>query len=383
MDMVRRNSIPPVERITQVFELHDGDCALTFNPQDRLFSSSPRLRQYSFQLCRKATQFGDIRVDQVWMPHGSVYGQRNSTASNRDSIVNAFWSLCRRAGSDEEDDGVKDSYLLAKLLPEVRSNGSRRVFQDAVTARETIALRQRLLSSLEERLASGRNHRLDMVSFRDQTAILLGPPSYEEEVWCRYRHYEAELFDEGHQALEQGRDAEGALARWRSWMTGVSRRRGNDLDKLVLDIFSYECRAALHRCYSAVWVELLPLLTERYAFTNETVRFHRLWHLEQSTDSNDLRAQFHLFHGHIFGLHPGTYLFAQTRTGGELIGEALIEPRLGPAFERLLNGLMLAMYEFSERTQGNRDRRRGRARQWNDALGDTLQYEHDFSIDDE
>ncbi len=380
--MVRRRSIPPVERFTQDLELHSGGYLLARTTQDGPVTSEPRLLQFTFDLCRKTSQFGDVAVDQVWMEHATVYGQRNCRSTNHDALVDAFWTLCWREGSVLED-AVQESYLLAKLVTESRSNGSRRVFQDAVQAQGTNAQRQRLIQALDQRLAAGRRNELDMVAFRDQTAILLGPPSYPAEVWDRYRRYGQELFEEGRAALARGLGADGALARWQNWMSGVARRRGNDLDKQVLDIFSYESRAALHRCYSAVWFELLPVLADRFGFSELTTRFHNLWHLEQSMPSDDPRANFHLFHGHIFGLHPGTYLFAQTRTGGELIGDALAEPGLGPAFGRLLNGLMIAIYEFADRSQAHRDGRRGRSAPWSGALDDTLQYEQDFSIHDE
>ena len=154
-------------------------------------------RRFSFSLCRNKSQFGDVPIDQFWMDHSTVYGQRNSHAVNYEAIVEYFWSLCRREGS-ELDGPVQESYMLASLLPEARSNGSRRVFEDAVPQRATVAHRQRLLHALDQHLAAGRESEVDIVSFRDQTAKLLTTsPSYAEGVWNCYRQYEQELFGEG------------------------------------------------------------------------------------------------------------------------------------------------------------------------------------------
>lgn len=41
----------------------------------------------------------------------------------------------------------------------------------------------------------------------------------------------------------------------------------------------------------------------------------------------------------------------QTKVGAELLGEALEEPTPGPAFERLLHGLLIALHHYADRSE--------------------------------
>jgi hypothetical protein len=116
----------------------------------------------------------------------------------------------------------------------------------------------------------------------------------------------------------------------------------------VIDILSLECRAALNRCYLAVWCLLLPHLANRYQLSEESIAFHRFWHLDQCQPTNDHGGLFHLFHGHTFALHPGAGLLLLTKTGSELMGQWLTKPVAGHAFERLLHAMCTAMGKYSE-----------------------------------
>ena len=43
--------------------------------------------------------------------------------------------------------------------------------------------------------------------------------------------------------------------------------------KTAMNILSYEARAAVHRCYSCVWSDLIPALARQYNLSAATVRF--------------------------------------------------------------------------------------------------------------
>lgn len=322
-------------------------------------------RYFPFHLYRKQAAMGEVAVDQLWMDTGTLYGQRQRPASNQESIINCWWAMCMEHATVFEDD-VQESYILAKLLPFARSNGSRRVFVDSIPERRgnRRAVGQSI-ATLETRLAASCDDEMDTVEFRDQTAELLGPPLYPEEVQIRYREREAELLGEGREALE--REGESglnvAIERWQGRMNGIGRHRGHELEKQILGIFSYECRAALHRCYSAVWSELIPHLARKYALSEQSVRFHQLWHLEKSTPSNVSEiTYFHLFHGHIFALHPACARFIQTRTGSALVGQWLTDPGSEAAFGRLLHGIYVACYQYADENNLRTELRKGEGR---------------------
>jgi hypothetical protein len=172
----------------------------------------------------------------------------------------------------------------------------------------------------------------------------------------------AELFDPAVTVLAADKEAGVArlLARWQRLLRSVGRRRGQPVKKQVLDILSYEARAALDRCYSTAWdMLLLPHLTQAYQLSKETVAFLRLWHLDQTSESNlGERAYFHLFHGHAFALHPATALFLSTPTGRELVGSWLVTDCSKRESRRLLHGILVAVYHYAGLRTEAAERRR-------------------------
>ncbi len=91
---------------------------------------------FTFRLCRKAEPLGPVKVDHWWMRTTELYGQRTQRrrqGGNHAAVTAAFWALCRQGDGPLERD-VQESYLLARLLPDVRSQGSRRVVADACLA---------------------------------------------------------------------------------------------------------------------------------------------------------------------------------------------------------------------------------------------------------
>jgi hypothetical protein len=159
---------------------------------------------------------------------------------------------------------------------------------------------------------------------------------------------------------DKPRGVAAAVAGWQRVMCSVGRRGGQALGKQILDILSYEARASFHRCYSAVWdMLLLPRLEQKYALSPESVAFLRLWHLDQASESNlGEAAYFHLFHGHVFALHPACGEFLRTQSGKELMGQWLRRPS-EKAFGRLLYGLYVAVAHYQgQREQARSDRKK-------------------------
>ena len=306
-----------------------------------------RGRRFSFCLCRKQEDFGDTSVDQWWMKVSSIYRQRNIRADNYQAVIDCWRAVCEKHGTFS-DRGTLKTYILAMLLPEARSHGSRRVVADATPTwpRNHRRVRQGAIWELESQLAGSRSLELDKVAFRDRTADLIGPAQFSPELQERYHELAAELLDRGCEALQQNGSQGADVSKniWQGWMVSTGRHRGHKLDKQVFDILSYECRAAMYRCYSAVWCELLPHLANKYAFSAASYRFHQFWHLARCEDSNEPEyGYFHLFHGHVFALHPACGLFIGTRTGSELMGEWLENPEASGTYGRLLQGICVAV----------------------------------------
>jgi len=311
---------------------------------DQRFKKSP---VFSIELHRRATLFGDVEVDQFGMALSSVYGQRNHRALNGEACTEYFRERCTSA-PDGMDDEAQETYILSKLLPIARSNGSRRVFEDSMLSKAGgIKAKSAAIQNLETQLRASRLDRMERESFYRFTKEILRPTRYSDEIKKLYQRRQEDLLGESRRAMRESVASGLKKARsvWQGWMKSISRRSGNRLEKQVLDVFSYECRAAMHRCYSALWNDLLPQLAKRYSWTDESFAFHRLWHLTPIREESDSRCLF-LFHSHVFALHPGTWLFAQCPTGGALIADHLRQPDNETAYLRLLQGLAVGFSDY-------------------------------------
>lgn len=306
--------------------------------------------RFRFGLCSKEIALGNTAMTQWWLDSRVLYPDRGRRPEMFRSIVDYFWARASREATISEP-AVAESILLAHLLPHVRSHGSRRVFADAIpkgfgsktkVAREAAAELQNLLQSC-------RGKTMDVVQFRDQTGEVLGPPEYEERIMARYSAMTDDLLADALQILQYGGTEAPRTVNtiWKRWMKKIGRRGGHEEEKLVLDILSYECRAAFHRCFSALWHDLIPLMVS-YRMVNEfSARFHSIWNLDRIISAEQSEMNFHLFHGHILGLHPVGSQFIQTERGRELLEGWVTRYDSKQAFEELLFGLSLAVFQYS------------------------------------
>jgi hypothetical protein len=339
--------------------------------------------EVTFRLSRKGETLGPLEIDQWWMPIPSVYpSSPKSRKDNYSAVVDCFLQLCRQAGSDREP-AVAESYLLARLLPHVRPLGSRRVFADGRLGSRAAASKGD--RSLDDLLRADPLVPISEVEFRDGTGDIIGPAAIQPDVQTRYDSFCRDLFDGVHHRVVDNREqaVRDVTERWSKWKGGFGRRRGRNIDKAVLDVLSYEARTALHRCYSAAWAGIvLPCLKERYGLNLRSYRFHEFWHLEQTREANPGEAHyFHLFHAHVFGLHPAGAAFVGTAAGKVLLGEwvqAACDPELmaatsadrraadvqiSRAYGRLLRGLLLGVYDYAGRRSDINETRKGRPSQ--------------------
>lgn len=351
-----------VQPFTEQVRFDDGTRRLSFAPGLPSPCLVEAAKWFSFELCRKQTIFGSVPVDQFWMKVPSLYGQRGRPARNGAVVVEFYWSQCMKEVTVLREE-VQQSYILAKLLPYARSNGSRRVFDDAVLTKATRLgeNNQVQIAELDKQLAVSRNGMLGMEEFHQKTADLLGPPDFAPDVKRAYQELADELLGEGCRALVRWGTPglEVPIEKLQRWMGTFARRRGNETKKLALDMLSYECRAAMHRCYSAAWSELLLHLEKKYHLDQASVQFHRLMHFDITLPSNLPNANFHLFHGHIFALHPGLSLLLQTKTGGDLIADYLRVEVGDQPFRRLLNGIWIGLCDYFARSDRYAEARRG------------------------
>lgn len=317
--------------------------------------------KFRFQLCHREVKFGTQQFGQWWMDTRSVYPTRNRPASNFEPIVNFWWQCCLAHGTNRNQ-GICELFLLASLFRKTRSNGSRRVMLDSIPRAGNRIEQQVITEKLEDLLSRSRGNEKSILAFSRDTGLMLGPPDYAPEVIELYREFTSELFGLAVPRLVIGDDAH-ALDHvneiWGTWHSRFGRRGNVHLEKQVIDILSYESRTSVHRCYSHVWDKITNWLATARGCSIASFVFHRLWHLDTFWPSNEhTDKNFHLFHGHILGLHPASAVFVKTTTGKRLIGDWLAVTPIGwelmdnpesPELRRLLYGLYVAVSDYAER----------------------------------
>lgn len=342
-------------------------------------------RRFDFSLCRKSERFGPVEVDHWWMPITDLYQQRQRRGHdlNHRQVIDCFWAMVLNDGPDPERD-VRESYLLARLVPHVRSQGSRTVFLDAWPYSLEMRFTERRLEEYEELqdlLSSGG--RMSRQAFHESVRGILRTSGHTPESRECYREISDTVLSEARVLVTSDAERAFETARhcWDEFMRGVSRRAGRLTEKLALDVISYECRAALHRCYSAAWCLLLPWLRERHRLSEESFEFLQAWHLEPSREIPDTDEYFHLFHGHVFGLHPIGAMILRTRAGRERVGEWLSAGGDEAAFERVLFALNVAAFHYQGCLDRTANERRQRAVSTDPGLIDHL-HSDEFALDE-
>lgn len=322
-----------------------------------------RTVRFTFELMHKQTMMGDVPIHQYWMRRSSVYGTNGQSARNRPPILDfAWWQGFVTLSTMSK--GFQDTFILANLYPHARHRGSQRVFTDAVVTEG--ALRDQrareVLRQLDQYLLAEPHRRIGLVKFRNKTADLLGPPKMTHEERQAYAKLVEPLLTEGRQAVsKQGVDGlRVPIDRWKKWMASIGRHRGHQVEKRVFDIVSMETKAALNRWYTVAWNALLNKLEEDCSLSEQSVMFHRFWHLEQVRESKIPGRLMHAFQGHVLALHPGAAMFLSSTEGPKIMGDWLKEPSNSHAFENVLYGLYVAMvcyHNHRDDTKGLRTKR--------------------------
>lgn len=346
-----------------------------FVEDGRLHTSPPGLADphyvpgthFTFRLLAEDVEFPPCRLRQLWMDKRDLYPLRGAAAPMFLPVVEAFWSLCLKHATVFHDD-VQDTYLLAHLLPHVRSNAARGVVLDSMpTAPAAKRTRLQAVQELDEVLRKATESQ-SLAEFHLATANALGPRGESDEAAedtaALYDEMEEELLGKGREALQKRGEAAGreaVVATWAAWQRSFGRRSGHEERKRVAAVFSYEAKAALHRAYSAVWHELLSAHAASWGLSPQSLRFHRFWHCEPLVPSERFPGiPSSLLHGHVPALHPAAAAFASTQTGRSFIGAWLERPDR-ERLERLLGDLAVATFHYASHVDETRMRRRGRS----------------------
>ncbi len=322
---------------------------------------------FSFNLCHKDVRFGELQLKHWWMDTRTIYPVGNKKAIQYSPLVDFWWKCCLQDSEPITLDAC-ESLILAKILPNSRAIGSRKVFLDSkIGTRNRSPLRQ-YRKQTNELLDASKEKELTIFEFYEKVRDIIGPPEYSQDLWDNFNQLKCELFDKAVAAIQRGNVSEGislATEKWENWMKSIGRRRRNPTQKTIIDIFSYEARTAIHQCYSSLWEKIVEWLYQQSNNDRNTHIFHHLWHQDINWPSNEFDDQnFHLLHGHIFGLHPASGDFIETNTGQKLLGDWIAATDMNwrtggnpeiPEMRRLLHGLSIAFYCYQDRHAERKD----------------------------
>lgn len=208
--------------------------------------------RFVFDVQHKPEDLGGVGIRQLWMDKRTLYDWRPPRARNARSVVGAFWALCRRDG-DGRDPGSQESYLLANLLPFSLTNVARKVVPDGAFGSARLAayrsVERDAIAALERGLQDSAGRALGIVDFARRTADVLDVPVLTEAEQAKYRDLEADLLRAaGRIMVDDPPEAVRIMTeRWQQFEASWGRRRDRDhpVEKRVLALLSYECRAAL------------------------------------------------------------------------------------------------------------------------------------------
>ena len=346
---------------------------------------SVRGRSFSFPVYEKAEVFGSTTIRQLWMHSSRVYRESLSRP-----LADCYWALCleAQAGGEPEHADDRQTYLLARLLPLSLSSLATKVMPDrSLGWRGKNGIRDisgQVINQLDQliSLPSWDRDLPDLIEFRNQTYDLLGMPQMSTEEMDLYTSICAFLFNDAVELMLKDREAAARLVqdRWRETvgLYYARRRWKNTAAQHVLPIISYECRTALHECYSDVWTALLDAtgpLRSLYDLQPADVAFLRLWHTLHKANCERDDARFDLFRGHIFALHPAIGLLAQSQRSRQGIEELVTEllslkqsdafsllryARKWPVFRKFLELVRLALHSYVGRRGDLSDERKAR-----------------------
>ena len=308
----------------------------------------------TLSLCCHEIKLAGYQFSQFWLPKPGLFGLRNKQSHNHTAVLDFFRQLSHDRVRDRDSRPAK-THMLASLLPRVRSNRAQSIFPDAsVTPPKGCPTETEFNSGeLEARLAKSSSERVSLVDFINQTREAVEFPDFPDGTFERYREFESELFDNA--AAQWWFDSVAANdlieKRWLRWCNGFGRRSGNAEKKDVLNILSYESKAAFTQCYSSLWVELIPHLIAGQENPEFSQRFHTLWHLDHRVEVPRNMRPVNLLHGLAFGLHPAFGMLLTTESGSRLVGEAVAAPKNIAAQERFLHAGLVSLYLYAAARQ--------------------------------
>lgn len=301
---------------------------------------------FPFKLCGKVAQLAHLQIPQFWIKRSDLLPRGKRISPMFRSVIDYWWARYWADGGAMTP-AMQDLYLLANLLPFVRDHGSRDVVDDSVATREPD---EGSVADLEETLAASRGKRLSALKFREATAQSIGPEVVPASTAALYSEITSDLLVPGRQALaERGKAGlQPVIATWKHWKKRFGKHGRSAEHRRVLDMLSYESRAAFFQCYDAVWRALLQEINHRMALSSEAARFHMLWHsLVRGPSKDSDTDDFFLFRAMPYALHPAAGLFIRTPTGQTLIAARLQDPNSQAAKEKFWHGMAMAVDHYS------------------------------------
>jgi hypothetical protein len=251
-----------------------------------------RTVQYSWM---DSTQFRITRSRRAWDP------------ANFRNCVGHWWRAMQLQGLGRDPDQIRHLLLATTYALVSGGKALQHVYRDAylaprATSPEEVSLpdaaRRRIravvLSRDRERVGAMLDEVLGRVDIAPREAALMS------RTCSGILEHGLEL------VLRRGDDGLAEfVGRFDAWSAKIRRRGGRGWLRLFLDALSYETKISFYRCYSNVWIDLIPWLRRHRGLDEVGERFLRFWHMQnQPLELPDGRVIPDVFGGQVLALHP-------------------------------------------------------------------------------
>jgi hypothetical protein len=296
-------------------------------------------QDFAFQLFTRPLRLGPSgSVQYYWMDSSQfriARGRRVIDPVGFRNCVGHWWAAMHSLGLARDPIQIGHLVLATSYSLVSRSNAVQNVYRGAhLAAGSTRPVDESLPDAIRRRIrAVVESRERDRVRAElDESLGGAGIP--DDEVAAMRQTFDSILHHGVELVQEKGKDGlVEFLERFDAWCTKHRKKGNRGWLRRFLDRFSYECKVSFYRCYSNVWIDLIPWLRENYGLDEASERFLRLWHMQiQPIERPDGGVILDVFGGQVLSLHPLSGFFMKDPAFCAIAGKFI----LTGAYERVM-----------------------------------------------
>jgi hypothetical protein len=266
---------------------------------------------FPFRLCTRPLALGSGQTIQYFWMDSSAFrisqSRRAADPGNFRNCLGHWWRSLQLQGLAREPLQLRRLLLSTSYALVSASKGLQQVYRDAYIApRATDPIEASLPEVARDRIQAVVQSQ-DLEQVRQALNEALGGVDIVAEELTVMRQTCEGILSHGVELVQQrGEDGlEEFLGRFDAWCAKRRRKGGQGWLRRFLNAIAYECKSSFYRCYSEVWIDLIPWLRQHRALDDLSERFLRYWHRQgQSPEQSHNRGIPDVLRGQVLALHP-------------------------------------------------------------------------------